>query len=318
MFEDRNSLLRFIIISVSIHAVFLVLLTHRINTTGFHDEYRINEIVVHLTDEASSGYLSGEGLVQSDKQKTATESFSDSKPLTAPPAVRALKDPSVSETAAEPAGGLSDMSQEEQIPEELETGYLLAEEKITEDKDNQSPSPLQNKEKDLASAKTVGLTAENEGRAAVAGSNNMKTSLSEDVSPGKSVMGGDTREDGGGILNALSHGSLPVPAEQPDGGSVGVDVKVGLKEYISSVKEAIKLHIYYPPAAKRSGINGRVVVSFIIRTDGTVSDVKVIKTSGHSVLDEASKRIIGKVSPLPPPPSGDIRIEVPVVFSLKR
>jgi TonB family protein len=48
----------------------------------------------------------------------------------------------------------------------------------------------------------------------------------------------------------------------------------------------------YPPAAVRGGIQGSVVLAFTITTQGTVSDVKVAKSSGDVLLDEAAVKCV--------------------------
>jgi len=44
----------------------------------------------------------------------------------------------------------------------------------------------------------------------------------------------------------------------------------------------------YPYEAKKKGIEGMTVVKMLIDTDGSVIDVKVLKSSGNQLLDEAA------------------------------
>jgi len=44
----------------------------------------------------------------------------------------------------------------------------------------------------------------------------------------------------------------------------------------------------YPPAAKQQGIEGIVLLSVQVKTDGSVGAVRVARSSGHSALDEAA------------------------------
>ena len=48
----------------------------------------------------------------------------------------------------------------------------------------------------------------------------------------------------------------------------------------------------YPPAARRAGIEGSVGVRFTVETNGSVSDCKVTRSSGHAELDAATCRLI--------------------------
>jgi protein TonB len=57
---------------------------------------------------------------------------------------------------------------------------------------------------------------------------------------------------------------------------------------------------YYPPAAKRAGIGGRVSVVLVVGPDGRVADCKVTASSGNSDLDETTCRLakrFGKFKP---------------------
>ena len=53
----------------------------------------------------------------------------------------------------------------------------------------------------------------------------------------------------------------------------------------------IKKNLRYPQEAKKKGIQGRVIVRFIIETDGSISDVKVVK-SVDSLLNNEAVRIV--------------------------
>ena len=45
---------------------------------------------------------------------------------------------------------------------------------------------------------------------------------------------------------------------------------------------------YYPPAEAQAHVEGRTLVAFTIKTDGTVTDVSVARSSGNSDLDNAA------------------------------
>ena len=53
----------------------------------------------------------------------------------------------------------------------------------------------------------------------------------------------------------------------------------------------IKKNLRYPQEAKNKGIQGRVIVRFIIETDGSISDVKVVKPV-DSLLNNEAVRIV--------------------------
>jgi protein TonB len=53
----------------------------------------------------------------------------------------------------------------------------------------------------------------------------------------------------------------------------------------------------YPEKAKKLKISGTVLMETVINRDGEVADIKLIKSSGHKILDDAAKRIVHLASP---------------------
>ncbi|MEN6373789.1 MAG: energy transducer TonB [Smithella sp.] len=89
-----------------------------------------------------------------------------------------------------------------------------------------------------------------------------------------------------------------------------------LREHFAYIRDLILKNITYPPMAKKIGWQGKVLVSFIIMEDGKVSSMKIVKSSGHVVLDRNVLETIREVQPFPKPP---VRAElfIPVNYVLK-
>ncbi|MBD0316137.1 MAG: TonB family protein [Nitrospiraceae bacterium] len=75
----------------------------------------------------------------------------------------------------------------------------------------------------------------------------------------------------------------------------------------------------YPSTARLNGLEGRVVLKAIIRADGHLAEVSVVKSSGHAVLDAAAMEAVKLACPLhmkhsigPP----QIVVSLPIVYSL--
>lgn len=51
-------------------------------------------------------------------------------------------------------------------------------------------------------------------------------------------------------------------------------------------------------------VDGRVLIVFEIRNDGSLRSVSVAKSSGSDILDETAKAIIRAAAPFPEPPRG--------------
>jgi protein TonB len=53
----------------------------------------------------------------------------------------------------------------------------------------------------------------------------------------------------------------------------------------------------YPQAARQARLTGSVRLAVRIRADGSLDDVTIMQSSGHTVLDEAAKRIVHLAAP---------------------
>ena len=88
----------------------------------------------------------------------------------------------------------------------------------------------------------------------------------------------------------------------------------------SAMFEYIAASLKYPVKAEENGVQGRVVCSFVVDTDGSVSDVKVVK-SVDPTLDKEAKRIIQGMPKWIPGKQGGapvrVKYTVPVTFRLQ-
>jgi len=76
---------------------------------------------------------------------------------------------------------------------------------------------------------------------------------------------------------------------------------------------------YYPTAAKRSGVQGKVLLSVIVKTDGTPLSVDVSRSSGSSTLDMAALDAVRQWRFVPAKRSGQAvqaNVIVPVEFKI--
>ncbi|MBI3753065.1 MAG: energy transducer TonB [Deltaproteobacteria bacterium] len=72
--------------------------------------------------------------------------------------------------------------------------------------------------------------------------------------------------------------------------------------YLQTLKGMIKDKWEYPEAAARDGEAGRLWIRFIIRKEGTLEDVMLIKSSGYPMLDDAALSAIRLAAPFYPFP----------------
>ena len=92
-------------------------------------------------------------------------------------------------------------------------------------------------------------------------------------------------------------------ADQPSGGNP--DLKIAahgagmLPGKIDRICMAIERVKTYPVIARKRGMEGTVHVSFNVMEDGHPHRIKILKSSGFSILDKATVRVVKKAAPFP-------------------
>lgn len=74
-----------------------------------------------------------------------------------------------------------------------------------------------------------------------------------------------------------------------------------MQDWVAKVERVGNLN--YPDAARRQGISGTLMLQVAINIDGSVRNIRVLRSSGHKVLDDAAIRIVQLAAPfaaLPP------------------
>lgn len=78
--------------------------------------------------------------------------------------------------------------------------------------------------------------------------------------------------------------------------------------------------IKYPVVAQENGVQGRVIISFVVEDDGSISHVKVAKPVDPSLDREAMRVVESMPEWIPGKQNGEcvrVRYSVPVVFRLE-
>ncbi|UCH82139.1 MAG: energy transducer TonB [Nitrospiraceae bacterium] len=82
---------------------------------------------------------------------------------------------------------------------------------------------------------------------------------------------------------------------------------------IDLIGNAIEKAKSYPLLARKRGMEGTVYVSFRINASGEPDEIEIRKSSGHSILDSATVKVVQKAAPYP---LIENRVEVPVAYRL--
>jgi protein TonB len=83
-----------------------------------------------------------------------------------------------------------------------------------------------------------------------------------------------------------------------------------MRSWVSKVERVGNLN--YPERARRDNLAGALVLSVDVFEDGSIGRIRVLRSSGHDVLDEAAVRIVRLSAPFAPLPE-EIRREVDVL-----
>jgi protein TonB len=131
-------------------------------------------------------------------------------------------------------------------------------------------------------------------------------------SSGSAAGSGTGGTDAGGDRGPRGSGGESTVSGGTGGGIGGVRNDLLLRQ----IREAITRNIAYPERARRMGWEGQVVVSFTLLEDGSIRDISIRKSSGVSVLDEATEDALRK-STVRVAQAGRLSVVLPIEFRLK-
>jgi protein TonB len=116
--------------------------------------------------------------------------------------------------------------------------------------------------------------------------------------PDASVM---QRGEPGGGEGSLPGGDAASPASAaPAPAAVSsASREADAERIIGRLNGAVRTHFYYPPLARRKGWQGQVTVGVRVQPDGRLTDIRVIESSGHRVLDGAAVDCLVRAARLP-------------------
>lgn len=83
--------------------------------------------------------------------------------------------------------------------------------------------------------------------------------------------------------------------------------------------ERVRQLLVYPAKARLNNLTGRVVVRVVIREDGHLHDIEIVKGSGHDILDHAAIELVRRACPLKMKHAlgrPQVTIMLPVVYEL--
>ncbi|GIV39284.1 MAG: hypothetical protein KatS3mg033_1084 [Thermonema sp.] len=117
----------------------------------------------------------------------------------------------------------------------------------------------------------------------------------------------------------------PPPPQEPTGPveSFGVDNEEELHQELNRIRTYVQENVQYPPEAKRRHIQGTVLVRFVLKKDGTIGEVEVLRGDnlGDGALAEEVIRVLKSTSGWKPAKHRgrpvDVKLNMPITFRLK-
>lgn len=93
-----------------------------------------------------------------------------------------------------------------------------------------------------------------------------------------------------------------------------------LDRYLQQIRARIEKNQRYPLAARKLGLEARVLVRFVIATDGGLEELELGESRGIRLLDEAALAAVRAAAPFPAPPEeffpGAAAMQIVIAFAL--
>jgi len=103
--------------------------------------------------------------------------------------------------------------------------------------------------------------------------------------------------------------------QEPSHRACAIDSRMISAAYERQVAEIIRHNLQYPANARRRGIEGTLLVRFVIEVRGRAAEIRIVQSSGAPILDRNALETIMKCS-FPPPPGGSVELSLPITFRL--
>ncbi len=205
--------------------------------------------------------------------------------------------------------------------------------KVQKRKNKQSRQTLQKTQKTLKHPKKPKRTKGTKPKKSI--SSQKKTKTTEETSP-KSLQSNTPKKPSEGIQETEEKGKLQkfLKQEPPREGEERKEPPVKRsstsppttkkeferKKYISMLIAEIERRKFYPPIARRMGIEGVVRVKITLDRKGKLKEVKVTSSSGSKILDRATVKLMKRCHFPPLPPEygkEEFSVEIPIRYTLK-
>lgn len=92
--------------------------------------------------------------------------------------------------------------------------------------------------------------------------------------------------------------------------------KIYMKKHFAYIRDQVAANLRYPDLARRMGWSGKLTIEFIVQKDGTADTIRIVSSSGISLLDRDARDTIIRSAPFPKPPVS-AKLVMPVEYHLE-
>ena len=114
--------------------------------------------------------------------------------------------------------------------------------------------------------------------------------------------------------------SKPMHEQQHQTASKATTPSMNRARILSQIRHDLSQYFYYPPLARRKGMQGTVLLGFGISGHGAIRDIRVVKSSGYAILDLAAQDAMQRLKKLSWYAASlhgkDLNLELPIIFRL--
>ena len=86
--------------------------------------------------------------------------------------------------------------------------------------------------------------------------------------------------------------TVPTQIEEEEAGFILVEKMPEFPGGQAALFKFLSENVKYPKEAVKHGIQGRVICQFVVEADGSISNVEVVRSGGHHLLDQEAVRVI--------------------------
>jgi protein TonB len=183
-----------------------------------------------------------------------------------------------------------------------------------------APSPVATPERVAESSHASDQAA---GGDATSGAAGMSTAAGGDGGDPAAAPGSGAAPGASGARGARDGGARDGGARDGGGLALAIPGDGGGEmygPYLAALRRRLHETLEYPATARRRGLTGTVHLEIALEATGRVTEVVLVRSSSHGVLDDAAVQAARSLSRVPFPPEvrpRALRVRLPVVFELR-